>query len=161
MLELCTGAGHIGLLAVHASGRRLVAVDADPGACAWARHNAAANGIHADIRHGDIAEVLDDDELFPLIVADPPWVRRGQVDRYPEDPRTAIDGGPDGLALARRCLQVIADHLLPRGAALLQLGSPGQVENLGGDLEQLGLVAGEHLLVPENGTVVLLRHRDG
>ena len=87
----------------------------------------------------------------------PPWVRRGQVDRFPEDPLLAIDGGPDGLALARRCVQVIAGHLAPGGVALLQLGSPSQVENLGRELESHGLVPGEHLFVPENGTVVLLR----
>ena len=40
VLELCAGAGHIGLLAVASSGRRLLCVDANPVACDYARANA-------------------------------------------------------------------------------------------------------------------------
>ena len=45
VLELCTGAGHIGLLAIAGSDRRLVAVDASPTAAEHAADNAAAAGL--------------------------------------------------------------------------------------------------------------------
>ena len=57
-------------------------------------------------------------------------------------PRTrcsAIDGGDDGLDVARACLAVVATHLAPGGAAILQLGTTGQVEAL---LAEPGLATG-------------------
>jgi release factor glutamine methyltransferase len=70
-------------------------------------------------------EVIEADEEFAVIIADPPWVRTEEVGAFPEDPVTAIDGGADGLQLARGCLDVIAHHLVVAGSALLQVG-PGQ-----------------------------------
>ncbi|MGZ6746650.1 MAG: hypothetical protein ACXVD3_02005 [Nocardioides sp.] len=50
--------------------------------------------------------------------------------RYPEDPLQAIDGGPDGLELARDCVTVVHRHLAPAGSAILQLGTTAQVAQL-------------------------------
>jgi release factor glutamine methyltransferase len=49
---------------------------------------------------------------------------------FPDDPLSAIDGGTDGLDIARACLDVIAAHLAPGGAAVLQLGTAAQAETL-------------------------------
>src|SRR4051812_10156925 len=49
ILELCGGAGHIGLVAPRRSGRRLVQVDADPAACRFARQNATVAGLGAQV----------------------------------------------------------------------------------------------------------------
>ncbi|WP_426245070.1 RsmD family RNA methyltransferase [Nocardioides sp. LHG3406-4] len=132
VLELCAGAGHIGLLAVTGTARRLVCVDADPVACEFARANAHASGLgeQVEVREGRLEEALRPDELFALVIADPPWVCREETGRFPEDPLLAIDGGPDGLDVARTCLGVIAAHLMPTGSAVLQLGSVAQVEAL-------------------------------
>lgn len=157
VLELCTGAGHIGLLAVHGTGRRLIAVDASPEACRWARHNAAANGIDVEVREGDMTAVLAPAERFPLVIADPPWVRRDQVGRFAADPVSAIDGGPDGLALARTCVDLIGRHLDDLGVALLQLGDRNQVERLGDPIHAAGLEITEHVSIPGRGLVAELR----
>lgn len=132
VLELCAGAGQIGLLAVAGSRRSLVCVDADAVACDFARANAHAAGLAelVDVRHGRLESALGDDELFALVIADPPWVRRHETGRYPEDPLLAIDGGDDGLDVARACLAVIDRHLMPGGAGVMQLGSVAQVEAL-------------------------------
>jgi methylase of polypeptide subunit release factors len=122
VLELCSGAGHIGLLAVRLAPRSLVCVDADPVACAFLRRNAAHAGIRVDVREGTMDEVLDEDQRFAVVIADPPWVSSDAVQRYPEDPVLAIDGGSDGLDLVRACLDVIDAHLAPGGHALLQTG---------------------------------------
>lgn len=136
VLELCCGAGQIGLLAVLQSDRRLVCVDADPVACAYALDNA----IHAGRRHlvnvrlGRMEVVLDPDERFAVVIADPPWVRHVETERFPEDPLLAIDGGDDGLDVARSCLAVIAGHLAPGGSAVLQLGTREQAAILADEL---------------------------
>ncbi len=130
VLELCSGAGQIGLLAVLDSERSLVCVDADPVACSYATENAAAAGIdhRVEVRLARIDEAVRPAERFPVIVADPPWVRREETRRFPDDPLLAIDGGYDGLDVARLCLEVIADHLLPGGSALMQIGTIAQAE---------------------------------
>jgi len=131
-LELCTGAGQIGLLAAVLSGRRLVAVDANPVACAFARRNAERAGVadHVEVREGDVRAAVRPGEAYALVVADPPWVASAAVDRFPEDPLLAIDGGEDGLAVARTCLEVAAAHLVPGGVALVQLGDDTQADAL-------------------------------
>lgn len=132
VLELCSGAGQIGLAAVRRADRPLVCVDADPAAVDFGRVNARAAGLTAPVefRLGRIGQVLRRDETFSLIIADPPWVTSAEVPRYPDDPRNAIDGGDDGLAVARLCLRAIEEHLGPGGAALLQLGNVDQVAAL-------------------------------
>ncbi|MCW2834659.1 MAG: methyltransferase small [Nocardioides sp.] len=132
VLELCTGAGHIGLAAVVDNERELVAVDADPDACEWARRNAEANGLGArvEVRHVRLEDAVGPDESFVLVIADPPWVPRADVGRFPEDPVLAIDGGTDGLDVARACLDTAARALVHGGSLLLQLGNDDQARAL-------------------------------
>ena len=132
VLELCTGAGHIGLMALPGNERDLVAVDADPAACAWARHNAETNDLagRVEVRHGRLEDAVRPDESFVLVLADPPWVPRAEVGNFPEDPVLAIDGGTDGLDVARACLDTAARALVPGGSLLLQLGTDDQAQAL-------------------------------
>ena len=131
LLEVCAGVGHIGLLASRLSGRDLVAVDIDPIAAQFLRHNASTAGLEVEVRVGAMADALGPDELFPVVIADPPWVPADEIGRFPEDPPTAINGGPDGLELVRTCLGVIAAHLAIGGSAVLQVG-PDQSEAAAG-----------------------------
>lgn len=142
VLELCAGAGQIGLLTIALSPRPLVCVDLNPAAVELTLANAEAAGLAhlVEVRQGRIDEVLRDGETFPVIVADPPWVPRADTGRYPEDPLLAIDGGDDGLDVARTCVAAIATHLAPGGSAVLQLGTREQAEALTPDLAGLQLV---------------------
>lgn len=162
VLELCAGAGHIGLLAVARTGRRLVQVDADETACGFARLNAARAGVPVEVRHGWLEEALSSEERFVLVIADPPWVPSADTTHHPADPLTAIDGGTDGLDVVRSSLAVIGRHLAPGGAALLQVGNSGQAEGVAAYVEQtpsLGLRAVDHRTY-QDGAVVHLTRRD-
>lgn len=130
LLELCSGAGHIGLLAAYLARRPLVCVDVSPEACALTRLNADAAGVAVDVREGPMDAVLREGERFGLVIADPPWVSTQEVVTYPEDPVLAIDGGPDGLAIARLCLEVADAHLAEDGLLVLQLGDEAQAAAL-------------------------------
>ena len=159
VLEVCAGAGHIGLLAVSGTDRPLVMVDANEVACEFAEVNAARAGREVEVRHGLMQEVLGADERFALVIADPPWVPSSETALHPEDPLLAIDGGPDGLVLVRACLEVTGRHLLPGGAGVLQVGGAGQVAAVERDLAErpeLGLAVVDHHL-HERGALVLLR----
>ena len=118
ILELHCGAGHIGQATAAWSGRTIVQIDDDLAACEWARRNAAANGVDADVRHTAI-ESLPADAAYALVLADPPYVPTDDVHRFDDDPRHAIDGGPDGLDGLRACLPVAAGAVRPgrRGGA--------------------------------------------
>ena len=135
VLELCAGVGHIGLAAVATTGRRLVCVDSSAVACDYARVNALAGGMadRVEVREARLESALQPDEQFPVVIADPPWVPRDQTSSFPEDPLSAIDGGPDGLDVARACLDVVAHHLAPGGSAILQLGTRAQADALGAE----------------------------
>ena len=91
------------------------------------------------MRCGALDAALDPSERFALVIADPPWVRHEDVVQYADDPVSAIDGGPDGLEVARLCLDVMGRHLLPHGAGILQLGDIDQVVELYGELPAHGL----------------------
>ncbi len=132
MLEVGCGAGHIGLAAAALSGARLVQVDRDPAACRWAGINAVANG-YAELveqRCGQAEDVLGEGERFGVVIADPPYVPSAEVHLYPEDPLTAIDGGPDGLDSVRGFLAGIAGHVDPGGSVVLQVRGLAQVRQL-------------------------------
>lgn len=132
VLELCSGAGQIGLAAVHRARRELVCIDVNPIAAVYTSINAqlAKLGSHVDARVGRIEDVLQDEERFPLIIADPPWVTTAETTRYPEDPIVAIDGGTDGLSIAQESLRAMERHLSEAGLGLIQLGSVAQVAAL-------------------------------
>jgi release factor glutamine methyltransferase len=148
VLELCAGAGHIGLLALaladarSAAGHLLVSVDVNPAATEFVRRNAQAAGLgpRVDARVGSIGEVLAPDERYDLVIADPPWVPRGETVRYPDDPVVAIDGGTDGLDVVRDCIRACENHLLPGGSVLLQLGSVSQARRVQDSLLSSGSV---------------------
>lgn len=161
ILELCSGAGHIGLYAVVLSGRQLVQVDSEPAACRFARLNADRAGIadRVDIRCDDIASALRPDERFPLIIADPPYVPSVDVSRFPEDPRPAIDGGPAGLDVILACLDVAAGHLSGDGACLLQVRGPGQLEALASLADARPLVVADARVHDDERAVALVRRQ--
>jgi release factor glutamine methyltransferase len=158
MLELCSGAGQIGLLAAALVGRPLVCVDADPVAGAFNRANADRAGLShlVEVREGSIENALDPDERYCLVIADPPWVPTAQVERYPEDPRTAIDGGADGMLVAETCLRATARHLSPGGSAVLQLGTAEQADRLSDMVQGSGLTIQEVRDSPGEGVLVHL-----
>jgi release factor glutamine methyltransferase len=144
ILELCAGAGHIGLAAAVLADRDLVQVEADPVAAGYAVANAAraGRGGRVDVRTASLTDAVHPDERFPLMIADPPYLPTVDVQRWPEDPVTAIDGGADGLDVIRTCLEVAAAHLVAGGHLLLQVAGPVQAERVG---ELLGAVPGPRL----------------
>jgi release factor glutamine methyltransferase len=63
-----------------------------------------------------------------LITANLPYVTTAEwEDLQPEireyEPRSALDGGPDGLALIRRLLATAGPYLHPSGAILIEIGA--------------------------------------
>lgn len=158
LLELCAGAGHIGLAAAVLADRDLIQVEADPVAASYARSNAALAGRsdRVEVRNVRLEQALRPDERFPLIIADPPYLPSADLERWPEDPPMAIDGGADGLALVRACLQLAARHLTSSGQLLLQIAGPGQDQQISELLPAGALVRRELRITDEQRAVLLV-----
>jgi release factor glutamine methyltransferase len=127
--DVGAGSGAIAVaLAVHLPQATIYALDDSAGALAVTAVNARRHGVV------DRVHCLQGDLLSPLpgpvdlIAANPPYVSTGEwQDLIPEirnyEPRTALDGGPDGLSLIRRLLATAGASLRPGGALLLEIGA--------------------------------------
>ena len=120
------GSGAIALSLAHEHpGARVTAVERDPGAIEWTRHNAAARADAGDTAVTVLEGDMTDPALLPeldgavdLVVSNPPYVPDGA--RVPRevadhDPPLALWGGPDGLDVVRGLLVTAARLLRPAG----------------------------------------------
>ena len=130
ILELCCGAGQIGLVVAAETDRPIVQVDDHLDACTFAMRNATSAGITVDVRCEPVERAVRPGERFAVVLTDPPYVPTDQTDRFDGDPAHAIDGGDDGLDVARRCVAVARGALLVGGAVLVQLGGEEQARRL-------------------------------
>ena len=128
VLDLGTGTGCL-LLALLAEwpAARGIGLDIQPGAAALAARNAARNGLAPRARFlaGRWADALD--ARFDLVISNPPYIESASVaGLMPEvsrhEPRTALDGGADGLDAYRAILADLPRLLAPGGYAILELG---------------------------------------
>lgn len=159
MLELFCGAGQIGLLAAALTGRPLVQVDRDEVAVTYARRNADAAGLTADVRLGAITGAIAPAEQFGIVILDPPWVRSERVEDFPQDPIGAIDGGADGLDQVVLGLGVALRHLHPDGHAVLQVGATDQADAVASFLRDTDWMVGEVRDYSPGGVLVDIARR--
>ena len=129
VLDLCTGSGCLAVLAAQAFPRaRVDAADLSRGALAVARRNVAQHGLRGRVRlmKSDLMAGLGRSR-YDLIVCNPPYVNarsmRALPREYRHEPRLALAGGPDGLALVRVILQQSFDRLEPKGLLVCEIGS--------------------------------------
>jgi release factor glutamine methyltransferase len=126
-LDLCTGSGVVGItLALERPGARVVAADVSGDAVDVAQANATRLGASVGIRQGDLFEAVAGVPFpFDVIVANPPYVPSAELPRLSREvqrePRLALDGGPDGLALIRRIVAGAPARLAPGGTLLVEM----------------------------------------
>jgi release factor glutamine methyltransferase len=128
-LDFGTGTGCIAIaLAAKCPGAKITALDISAGALALAGQNAAANNVSAQVEflQGDGFDGLPPAE-FDLIISNPPYIPSAEIATLePEvrefDPRTALDGGPDGLDLYRTLAAKTQSLLKPDGKIMVEFG---------------------------------------
>jgi ribosomal protein L3 glutamine methyltransferase len=128
-LDLCTGSGCLAVLAAKAfPAARVDAADLSGTALNVARRNIAQHGLRRRIQpvRSDLFDGLRD-RRYDLIVSNPPYVTsrtmRALPREYRHEPRMALAGGRDGLALVRRILGHAARHLEPGGLLVCEVGA--------------------------------------
>jgi release factor glutamine methyltransferase len=146
-LDIGTGSGAIALaLADEHVAARIVALDRSRRALEQATENRRAVGqaesnVQFRLVEGTLWEAVCEGERFDLIVSNPPYVSRAEMDRLPRevrrDPSEALVAGEDGLDVIREILADAWDHLQPGGALFLEIGE-GQGERVRELLEESG-----------------------
>ncbi len=127
-VDLGTGSGAIAIsIAARVGNLRLIAVDSSPEAITVASQNAERHGVadRIDFRCGDLLGVVP--EAFDLLLGNLPYIPSGEIDQLmPEvsryEPRSALDGGPDGALLTRRALWQVANRAKAPLVMLFEIG---------------------------------------
>lgn len=152
--DLGTGSGAIACALARALPElEVLAIEASSGALTVASRNMRALGLSARVRllAGDLFGPLGAlSASLDLIVANPPYLPSAVIASLPPEvsrfePRLALDGGPDGMAVTRRIVAGAPPLLKPGAWLLIEIGE-----------EQAGPLAS--LMAAEGFTGIRARH---
>jgi release factor glutamine methyltransferase len=108
VLDIGTGSGAIAVSLAKYTNAEVTAVDISPKALETAKHNAEKNGVNVNFILSDLFENINTE--FDVIVSNPPYIETAVVETLESnvkdyEPRTALDGGEDGLYFYRKITQ--------------------------------------------------------
>ncbi|MBV9454946.1 MAG: peptide chain release factor N(5)-glutamine methyltransferase [Rubrobacter sp.] len=137
VLDLGTGSGAIAIsLASEQPSSDVHATDNSESSLRVARRNAVRTGSKVRFYRTDLFMGLDAllANSVDVLVSNPPYVRSAQIETLAQevrdwDPRTALDGGPDGLGFYRRIFAEAAPLLKNMADVVLEVGD-GQAETV-------------------------------
>ncbi|MFQ6392751.1 putative protein N(5)-glutamine methyltransferase [Nocardia sp. KC 131] len=150
VVDLCCGSGALGLalaMTLTEEGRSfdLVAADIEPAAVECARRNLTPIG--AAVYVGDLFEPLPHGLRghIDILLANTPYVPSEMIAQMPpeardHEPRSALDGGPDGLDIFRRVVEDAKSWLAPGGHLLVE-SSAAQASIATATLEENGFAS--------------------
>ncbi|MFG1694934.1 putative protein N(5)-glutamine methyltransferase [Nonomuraea sp. NPDC049309] len=145
ILDMCCGTGAMGAAITAAVGDaiELHAADLDPAAVRCARRNLPGAHVH----QGDLYDALPASlrGRVDVLIASPPYVPSDALALLPpearlHEPRSALDGGADGLDVVRRVIGGAAHWLAPGGRLLVET-SRGQAAATAAAVSAAGLLA--------------------
>jgi ribosomal protein L3 glutamine methyltransferase len=133
VLDLCTGNGSLAILvALSCPDIHVSACDISLPALSLAARNIDRHGLNSQVElfDGDLWDALpepNEDNLFDLIICNPPYVNATSMSALPAEyhaePELALAGGDDGMDLIRRIIAHAPDYLSERGAILIEIGN--------------------------------------
>jgi release factor glutamine methyltransferase len=160
VVDVGTGTGAIALaIADERRDARVIASDRSPDAVALARDNATRLGLAVTVVEGDLFGGVPDDlrGTVDLVVANPPYLDREELDALPPDvradPEEALVGGP---SVIRRLAHEALAWLRPGGRLVLEIAS-GRAAVVCANLAQYTDVHVEPDLVGRDRVVVATR----
>jgi release factor glutamine methyltransferase len=142
LVDLCCGSGAVGAaLQAALSSAQVYAADVDPAAVRCARRNLAPDRV----LEGDLYDALPPAlrHRVDVLAVNTPYVPTYAIATMPLEarvfePRVALDGGPDGLDVARRVAARAPEWLAPGGELVVET-SARQAPVLAEELSAAGL----------------------
>ena len=133
ILELGTGSGAVSIaLAMELVHARIVSTDISSQALSAAEANVSIHGLKDRIvfRRGDLFEAIEPDDRFDLIVSNPPYLTdeemKGLSPEVGAEPKEALRGGENGLAVIERIVAAAPDYLTIGGFLIFEIGAGQQ-----------------------------------
>ena len=125
VLDLCTGSGAIALAVQKQTGARVVASDISADALAVAKSNFEAHGASVTAVKSDMFTEFKG--KFNVIISNPPYIKRDDISSLQTEvkdyePKTALDGGQDGLDYYRVIASEAKKYLVKGGTLFLEVG---------------------------------------
>lgn len=126
-LDYGAGSGAIGLwLAKEFPALRLTAAEKSARAIACARGNAVSLGLAERVKFVRASTLTPVKGRFDVIVSNPPYIPTsvipGLAPEVLSEPHMALDGGSDGLDVARMLAAKAPSRLKPGGALIMEMG---------------------------------------
>ncbi|MDD4889621.1 MAG: peptide chain release factor N(5)-glutamine methyltransferase [Phycisphaerae bacterium] len=127
ILDVATGSGCIAIaLAKHLPGATVIATDLSEAALAVARENAEANKVAVDFRAGSLFEPVAGEPPFDYICSNPPYISEPEFPALPAnvrgfEPKIALVGGADGLAVIRPLVAGVPERLADGGMLFMEI----------------------------------------
>ena len=141
ILDLCTGSGCLAVMAADAfPNAKVDAVDISPDALQVARRNVDHYhfGDRITLIQSDLFDALDT-KRYDIILCNPPYVTDEAMARLPKEyqhePKLALAGGADGMALVKNIVRQARGHLKRNGLLFVEVGDGRRaVERALGDI---------------------------
>jgi release factor glutamine methyltransferase len=146
VVDVCTGSACVAISVAHEHpDARVIAVELVEDTAAAAAENRARLGL------SDRVEIVQGDLFAPLppgiagsvdvVVSNPPYIPSADLPDLPGEvlgfePHVALDGGPDGLDVARRIMEGAGELLAPGGLVALELDE-GRVAAFAAEIEAM------------------------
>ncbi|MBQ8571641.1 MAG: peptide chain release factor N(5)-glutamine methyltransferase [Kiritimatiellae bacterium] len=133
ILDYGTGTGCIALsIAKELPNSRVIALDVSEDALSLARENATKLGLDSKVvfvncSTVDLADILEPNTIN-AIISNPPYIPSASCDALDSkvkdfEPRLALDGGPDGMDIARAIIEEAAMLLTGGGSLYMELSA--------------------------------------
>lgn len=142
-LDLCAGSGAVSVALDKLANADVTAVELSDKAYNFLLEN--IKGTNIKPHKGDIFECYRDFEAksFDLIASNPPYIKTDEIETLQTEvgyePKTALDGGADGLDFYRAIARRWTPLLKSGGAMAFELGE-GQAEYVGGLMADHGYI---------------------
>lgn len=127
VLDLCAGSGCIGItIKGECPKSQVTLVEKYDEAISYTQKNAKHNNIDVKIVKGDVLEGCECENKYDLIVSNPPYITAEDMKSLqPEvqfEPKTALDGGEDGLLFYRAITEKYKNSLKENGVLVFEVG---------------------------------------
>jgi release factor glutamine methyltransferase len=126
-LDIGTGSGCIAIsLMKRLQNLQVTATDISSAALVVAGRNAAKHGVAIEFLQGSLFSPIAQ-RCFDLIISNPPYIPTADIEALEQevreyDPRSALDGGSDGLSIYQSLIPAAVKHLNHGGWFIVEIG---------------------------------------